>query len=34
LRARDFARQAKEAFLGVLILNQMTGLGMPQSYPL
>ncbi len=34
LRARDFARQAKEAFIGVLILNQMTGLGMPQSYPL
>jgi len=34
LRARDFARQAKEAFIGVLILNQMTGLGMPHSYPL
>jgi len=34
LRARDFARQAKEAFIGVLILNQMTKLGMPQSYPI
>lgn len=34
LRARDFARQAKEAFIGILILNQMTKLGMPQSYPI
>ena len=34
LRARDFTRQAKEAFIGVLILNQMTNLGMPHSYPL
>ena len=33
LQARDFARQAKEAFIGVLILNRMTALGMPQSYP-
>ena len=34
LQAREFSRQAKEAFLGVLMLNRMTALGMPQSYAL
>lgn len=34
LQARDFARQATEAFMGVLMLNRMTVLGMPQSYPI
>ena len=34
LQARDFARQSTEAFVGVLMLNQMTALGMPQSYPI
>lgn len=34
LQARDFARQSTEAFIGVLMLNRMTMLGMPQSYPL
>jgi len=33
LQARDFARQSTEAFVGVLMLNRMTALGMPQSYP-
>jgi hypothetical protein len=33
LQARDFERQNTEAFVGVLMLNQMTQLGMPQSYP-
>ena len=33
LQARDFSRQSTEAFVGVLILNRMTALGMPQSYP-
>jgi len=32
LQARDFSRQAKEAFIGIIALNRMTGLGMPQSY--
>lgn len=32
LQARDFARQAKEAFIGILVLNRMTALGRPQSY--
>jgi hypothetical protein len=32
LRAREFCRQAKEAFVGVLLLNRMTALGMPESY--
>ena len=34
LQARDFARQSTEAFIGVLMLNRMTALGMPQTYPL
>lgn len=34
LRARDFARQAKEAFIACLMLNRMTALGMPNSYPI
>ena len=33
LQARNFARQSTEAFVGVLMLNRMTTLGMPQSYP-
>jgi hypothetical protein len=32
LKAREFARQTTEAFVGVLILNKMTAIGMPQSY--
>lgn len=32
LQARDFARQVTESFVGVLMLNKMTALGMPQSY--
>jgi len=32
LQARDFQRQSTEAFVGVLILNKMTALGMPRSY--
>lgn len=32
LQARDFHRQSSEAFVGVLMLNKMTALGMPQSY--
>lgn len=32
LQARDFSRQAKEAFIGIMALNRMTILGMPQSY--
>ena len=32
LRARDFYRQSTEAFVGVLMLNRMTALGMPDSY--
>jgi len=32
LQARDFQRQSTEAFVGVLMLNRMTALGMPQSY--
>lgn len=32
LQARDFHRQSTEAFVGVLMLNRMTALGMPQSY--
>ena len=31
LRARDFARQTKEAFIGILVVNKMTALGMPNS---
>jgi len=34
LQARDFTRQSTEAFVGVLMLNKMTALGMPQSYPI
>ena len=34
LQARNFQRQSTEAFVGVLILNRMTALGMPQSYPI
>ena len=34
LQARDFARQSTEAFVGVLMLNRMAALGMPQSYAL
>lgn len=34
LQARQFGRQCTEAFVGVLILNRMTALGMPQSYPI
>jgi hypothetical protein len=33
LQARDFARQSTETFVGVLVLNKMITLGMPQSYP-
>jgi len=33
LHARDFDNQAAEAFLGVRVLNIMTTLGMPNSYP-
>ena len=33
LQARDFARQSTEAFVGILMLNRITALGMPQSYP-
>jgi hypothetical protein len=33
LQARNFFRQSTEAFVGVLMLNRMTALGMPQSYP-
>jgi len=32
LQAREFGRQCTEAFVGVLMLNRMTALGMPQSY--
>ena len=32
LQARDFQRQSTEAFIGVLMLNKMTALGMPQKY--
>lgn len=32
LQARDFKRQSTEAFVGILMLNRMTALGMPQSY--
>jgi hypothetical protein len=32
LQAGDFQRQSTEAFVGVLMLNKMTALGMPQSY--
>lgn len=32
LQARDFQRQSTEAFIGVLMLNKMIALGMPQSY--
>lgn len=31
LQAREFSRQCSEAFVGVLMLNRMVGLGMPQS---
>lgn len=34
LQAREFSRQSTEAFIGVLMLNRMTALGMPQSYPI
>jgi len=33
LQARDFDNQAAEAFLRLSLLNRMTALGMPQSYP-
>jgi len=33
LQAREFSRQTGEAFVGILMLNRMTALGMPQSYP-
>jgi transposase len=33
LRSRDFDNQATEAFLRLSILNRMTALGMPDSYP-
>ncbi len=33
LQARDFDRQSTEAFVGVVMLNRMTALGKPQSYP-
>lgn len=33
LRAREFGRQCTEAFVGVVMLNTMLPLGMPQSYP-
>jgi len=32
LRARDYSRQAREAFIGCMALNRMVALGMPQSY--
>lgn len=32
LRAREFSRQCSEAFIGVLMLNRILELGMPQSY--
>lgn len=34
LQAREFFRQSTEAFVGILMLNRMTALGMPQSYAL
>ena len=33
LRSRDFDNQATEAFLRLSLLNRMTELGMPESYP-
>lgn len=33
LRSKKFANQATETFIGCLILNKMTELGMPESYP-
>jgi len=33
LRSRDFDNQATEAFLRLSVLNRMTALGMPESYP-
>jgi len=33
LSSRDFDNQATEAFLRLSIMNRMTGLGMPDSYP-
>lgn len=33
LQARNFQRQSTEAFIGILMLNTMTALGKPQSYP-
>ena len=33
LRSRDFGNQATEAFLRLSLLNRMTALGMPESYP-
>ena len=33
LRSRDFDNQATEAFLRLSVLNRMTALGMPDSYP-
>ena len=33
LRSRKFANQATEMFVGCLVLNKMTELGMPESYP-
>jgi len=33
LQAREFDRQCSEAFVGVVMLNTMTALGRPQSYP-
>jgi len=33
LRSRDFNNQATEAFLRLSLLNRMTALGMPESYP-
>jgi len=33
LRSRIFENQATEAFLRLSLLNRMTGLGMPESYP-
>jgi hypothetical protein len=32
LRSREFQRQCTEAFVGVLMLNKMTALGMPHSH--
>jgi len=34
LQAREFGRQCGEAFVGIVALNIMTTLGMPQSYPI